>query len=67
MKPNVQGMLYDNRKGIFALKPAADREVGDGRIHETVFERMEKVGDYKPKNVSVNTAGIPAATNSAGE
>jgi uncharacterized protein (DUF2235 family) len=48
---NVAGSLYNNRKGLFAFTPAEDREIIDGIIDDSVFERMTKVPDYKPKNV----------------
>lgn len=51
VKPNVKGTLYNNRKGIFALTPAEVRPITDGGVHDTVYERMKEVQEYKPKNV----------------
>jgi uncharacterized protein (DUF2235 family) len=51
VKPNVAGTLYNNRTGVFALTPTYDREITDGIIDDSVFARMDKVSDYKPKNV----------------
>lgn len=51
VRPNVKGTLYNNRKGIFALTPAEVRPITEGGIHETVYERIKEVQEYKPKNV----------------
>jgi uncharacterized protein (DUF2235 family) len=51
VKPNIKGTLYNSRKGIFALTPGELRPITDGGIHDTVYERINEVKDYKPKNV----------------
>ncbi|MFM7857843.1 MAG: hypothetical protein ACKO96_39460, partial [Flammeovirgaceae bacterium] len=51
IKPNVKGTLYNNRKGVFALTPAAVRPITDGDIHDTVYERIKEVTGYKPPNI----------------
>ncbi|MBS1556502.1 MAG: DUF2235 domain-containing protein [Bacteroidetes bacterium] len=54
VKPNPKGTLYNSRKGIFALTPGELRTISDGRVHDTVYERMKEVQEYKPKNIIAN-------------
>lgn len=55
VRPNVKGTLYNNRTGVFALTSAEDRTVSDGIVDESVYERIEAVPDYKPKNIKSRT------------
>lgn len=53
IKGKVDGVLYKSTTGIFALLPKHERIISTGIVDESVYERMKKVPDYKPRNVKV--------------
>lgn len=51
VKPNYEATLYNSRTGIFKLTAGGLRDITDGDICDSVYDRMSKVEKYKPKNV----------------
>ena len=51
VKPNIKGVLYNSRKGVFALAPRFIRAIQTGDVHDSVYNRIGEVKEYRPGNV----------------
>ncbi|HTE00220.1 MAG TPA: DUF2235 domain-containing protein [Mucilaginibacter sp.] len=58
LNPNPEGVLYNSKTGIFKITPNYNRPVmetpfSNESIDPAVIERINKMPDYRPKNVKV--------------
>lgn len=52
IQPNPLGKIHQSREGFWKLWEEVDRKIPfNARIHDSVYERMEKIKDYRPVGI----------------